>query len=183
MNNSAHDRDRAGGTAGGAVFVVGGSAAFSSVLPENSFLGNAPFDCGTASGGSIDGNCFAPVPLPARVRDAADGSTIELAAGTFAWESQVTCTGKTITIRGAGKDSTVLDAGGVERFFILERGCVLMLRDVSLRNGNGAGGGAIFAKSDSSLDARNVEFKNNVASGPVRTRTAVSPHRCRRCRH
>jgi hypothetical protein len=75
----------------------------------------------------------------------------------------------------------VLDAGGARRFFMLNSGCTLVLRALSMRNGKASGsgddrhGGAIYAKSGSTLDARDVEFKDNSASGGVRPRSAAPP--------
>jgi hypothetical protein len=102
-----------------------------------------------------------------------------MGAGTHAWSSEVTCAGKTITLAGAGKGATILDAGGARRFFTLNSGCTLVLRALSLRNGKTSGsgwdsyGGAILAKSGSTLSARDVEFKGNSASNAVRPRSAA----------
>jgi hypothetical protein len=105
------------------------------------------------------------------INSAADGATIELAAGLFEWKSEVTCVGKTLTLTGAGKGATVLDAGGARRFFRLNSGCTLVLRALSLRNGKraatvgpGSHSGAIYANSGSTLSARDVEFKDNSAT-------------------
>jgi hypothetical protein len=53
----------------------------------------------------------------------------------------VTCSGKTITLTGAGAGVTILDAGAVRRFFTLNNGCKLVLRSLSLRTGNRGGSG------------------------------------------
>jgi hypothetical protein len=143
-------------------------------------------DC-TNSGKNTPAPTAAPTAAPwagsdlaADVGRMADGATINLAAGTFAWKSQVACNGKTLTLTGAGKTATVLDAGGARRFFSLGSGCSLSLRGMTLHNGKSSGsdlnsfGGAINVKDGASLDARDVEFKDN--SAPVR---AAPPHGCR----
>jgi hypothetical protein len=131
----------------------------------------------------------------------ADGATINLAAGTFAWTNLVTCTGKTLTITGAGKGATVLDRGvGVplsslpawdrgetarvrsqwttamwsRQFFKLGTGCTLILNGLSMRNGQHNHGGAIWLTPGSKLDARDVEFKDNTGSD-VRHFRAAAP--------
>jgi len=108
--------------------------------------------------------------LAADVALMTDGATINLAAGTFAWTSQVRCTGKTLTLTGAGKGATILDAGLARTFFFLDSGCTLVLSKLSMRNGNSGGGwpfdrgGAIYAQYGSTLHASDVEFKGNFAS-------------------
>lgn len=103
----------------------------------------------------------------------ADGDTINLAAGTFAWTKTITCgyfVTKTITITGAGKGQTVLDAQSARTHIFMGKGCNLVLRDLTLANGRSSGnghgqyGGAIRAFSDTTIDATNVEFKNNEAT-------------------
>jgi hypothetical protein len=100
------------------------------------------------------------------VSGASDGAKFVLGASTVTWASEVSCSGKTLTITGAGKGATVLDAGEARRFFELGSGCTLMLNGLSLRNGNGLSlrnGGAIYANRGSTLNARDVEFKDNSA--------------------
>jgi hypothetical protein len=149
---------------GGAVYVNGGSAAFSSALPANRFSANAPYDCGTVRDGSISGTCKVPTDVALAVRSAADGSTVELAAGTHMWGSLVECSSKTIIVVGAGKGATILDAGNARQFFNLLSGCKLVLRNLSLRNGKTGGyAGAIIVRSGATLEASFVEFKDNKA--------------------
>jgi hypothetical protein len=120
--------------------------------------------------------------LASDVEAMADGATIHLAAGTYAWKSYqnqdakdrgipngegicLGCDGKskTITLIGAGKGATVLDAGGARRFCKIKGG-TLVLRDLSMVNADHYGsGGAFNLRSGTFLDARNVEFKDNVA--------------------
>jgi hypothetical protein len=159
-------------------------------------------DC-TDSGKNTAAPTPAPTPPPTPVvwagsdlaADVAlmtDGATINLAAGNFAWTSEVTCSGKTLTLTGAGKSATVLDAGGARRFFTLIKGCTLILSKMSLRNGktnaNHEFGGAIYVKCEShkgalcigssTLDARDMEFKDNFAGYVRHSRaTALPPPR------
>jgi hypothetical protein len=148
-------------------------------------------DC-TDSGKNTAAPTPAPTPPPTPVvwagsdlaADVAlmtDGATINLAAGNFAWTSDVTCAGKTLTLTGAGKGATVLDAGGVRRFFTLNSGCTLVLSKLSLRNGkvkDNQYGAAILANSGSTLDARDMEFKDNSAGYVRHSRaTALPPPR------
>jgi len=123
-----------------------------------------------------DGQCT-HVGVALDVAQMRHGATINLAAGTFAWKREVACNGKTITLVGAGKGATILDAGGARRFFTLGSGCTLVLRGLSLRNGKASGsfpangaGGAILVNSGGTLSARDVEFKGNSATwgGAVR---------------
>jgi hypothetical protein len=106
-------------------------------------------DC-TDSGKNTAAPTAAPTPAPARLplwkgadvaadaQDAADGATINLMAGTFVWSRTVVPIGKTLTITGAGKGVTILDAGNVRRFFGSESNAMtLVLCDLTLENGNG----------------------------------------------
>jgi hypothetical protein len=130
------------------------------------------------------------------VSGAADGAEFWLAASTVVWGSKVTCNGKTVTIVGAGKGTTVLDAGWPARaaanrspiawpggsypFFSLSSGCTLVLRSLSMQNGKSDFyGGAISMYDGSTLDARDVEFKGNSAYYVRHTRPAMQPRRSR----
>jgi hypothetical protein len=108
------------------------------------------------------------------VKNMANGANTNLAAGTFVWKSTVNCGHngeQTITLTGAGKDKTVLDAQSLRTHFVLGHGCNLVLRDLALHNGKSSGsghgqyGGAIRAMDTVTIDATNVEFKNNEAVG------------------
>jgi hypothetical protein len=124
-----------------------------------------------------------PTPsLATRVSSAADGVTIDLAAGTHAWASDVACN-KTVTVTGAGKGVTVLDAGNAGRFFTLLGSCTLTLKHLSLRNGKAThNGGAISIGENVSphksgtLIAIDVEFKDNSGS-QVQRAAPMPPHR------
>ena len=104
--------------------------------------------------------------LAEHVASAADGAVIRLGASTYEWKRQVTCggdgkDGKTITLIGVGKGTTVLDArGGAYRFFWWYGPCKLTLSAISLVNG---GAGALYLWGGASVSATNVEFKNNEA--------------------
>jgi hypothetical protein len=105
------------------------------------------------------------------VSSASDGAEFRVGAATITWTSDVVCS-KTVTVTGAGKGVTILDAGSARRFFSLQSGCALTLKYLSLRNGKPLGrpyGGAINVggginvgdpPGQSSLDATGVEFKD-----------------------
>ena len=145
-------------------------------------------DCYKYPNGTIIGSCSNPTPptpsptpgsasvpwsgsdLASDVRGASDGAEFWLGAVTITWASDVACN-KAVTVVGAGKGVTVLDAGNARRFFSMESGCALTLKHLSLHNGAGRPhngkasgyGGAIKAASGSTLYATSVEFKDNSA--------------------
>jgi hypothetical protein len=93
---------------------------------------------------------------------------ISFGAGTHMWVEEVVCGAgiarQAVTAVGAGVGVTILDAGAARRFFTLNSGCNLVLKDLTLRNGVG---GAVYVKAGSTLGMDNVALQDNVeaASG------------------
>lgn len=110
--------------------------------------------------------------LRAAVMDAnalAGADTITLGAGVFtmslpgrgenaALTGDIDITGN-LTIDGAGAGQTILDAALLDRFFHVLAGKTLTLRNVTIRNGREASGGAI--QNDGTLVLENVDFTGN----------------------
>jgi hypothetical protein len=131
----------------------------------------------------------------AQLNAAVGDVTLTIGAGTFAWSQLVECTGsKTITINGAGKDLTILDAEGMDAadligkteattastahsvsrtdaghgFFWVKGTCTLKLNDLTLTRGRDGSGGAIqqhYADRYSKIEATNVKFLDNISGG------------------
>jgi hypothetical protein len=121
--------------------------------------------------------CPSGSDLAAAVSVAADGAEFVLPGrGVITWASQVTCAGKTLTLTGAGKGATILDAGGARKFFTLINGCTLVLRKLSMRNGKAGYYGGAISGQGSTLHASDVEFKDNSAYF-VRYSRATARHR------
>jgi predicted outer membrane repeat protein len=141
---------------------TGGCKQFESKLAGKHVEGGG--DC-TDSG--KDPTFWTGADLAAHVQHTTSTEPIHLASGTFAWSSEVSCTtSRTITLNGAGKGVTILDANKAHRFFTLSNGCSLILNDLTMINGEGgvAGGGAIMMPGTANLDATDVEFKDNKAT-------------------
>ena len=170
----------------------------------------------TQHGGDCTDSGLNPPPSNIEINNAADGAVITLPAGTHKWDNEVHCRGKTITVEGAGKGVTIIDAArqdtpdasgkytprylahpdlnsatnwgrddtsGSSRHFTVDAGCKLILKGVTLINGNmrqGSSafpvGGSILVNHDGRLEATDVEFKDNYAyvrAHPLRTPPAA----------
>ena len=97
--------------------------------------------------------------LPALVMDAADGVSIVLCNGTFAWTTRLKCSGKAISVTGHSRDGTILDAQNLmTHHFTLHAGCNLTLSSLSLVNSKA---GAVNVRSGSRIIATDVAFRDN----------------------
>jgi hypothetical protein len=73
--------------------------------------------------------------LQAAIDAAPAGSTLALCAGAWNLVSQVTIR-KNLTLTGAGAGQTILDGGGTTRVMVVNEGNTVMLRDMTIRNGD-----------------------------------------------
>lgn len=102
--------------------------------------------------------------------DAAAGAspTVHMAAGTYDQDNGgvstdygITIT-KDVTIQGAGKDQTFIDAGSNDRIFSIDNGYTVTLKDLTILNGLQGLGGAI--SNEGTLILINCNFKDNTAA-------------------
>ena len=70
----------------------------------------------------------------ADIDNAVDGAIITLSAGNYTWSNEKTIT-KTITIQGAGQDSTILDRKTGGRFFTVNSGGHVTVKHLTLTGG------------------------------------------------
>ena len=73
----------------------------------------------------------------------AASDTIVLGAGTFTWLTEQTIASKNVTIVGAGASSTIIDAQGTTRLFMISSGGHVAVKNVTI-----TGGKAVRAESD-----------------------------------
>lgn len=77
--------------------------------------------------------------IGAAVAAAADGTGIEVCAGTYAERFEVA--GKAVAIRGAGAETTIIDGGGAGSVVAIRAGAAAKLEGLTIRNGRTTGGG------------------------------------------
>ena len=70
---------------------------------------------------------------------AADGTGIEVCAGTYTERFGVA--GKAVAIRGAGRDTTIIDGGGAGPVIAIQTGAAASLEGLTIRGGRSVGGG------------------------------------------
>ncbi|HML05926.1 MAG TPA: right-handed parallel beta-helix repeat-containing protein [Methanobacterium sp.] len=95
--------------------------------------------------------------------------TVHLAEGTY--NKSISSSSKdygiqidrNVTIIGSGKDRTIIDALGDNNMFYVPPDFVLTIKDLTMRNGNQEGGGAIF--NIGTCTVTNCAFENNEAGG------------------
>lgn len=94
---------------------------------------------------------------------ASSGDSIQLGAETFL-EQNVLILNKNLTLRGAGSELTVVDAGGVDRVFGIF-GSEVLLGDMTIRNGNRTPGGGIYSGgADTVVTLENCVLRDNVSA-------------------
>ena len=95
---------------------------------------------------------------------AKNGDTINIAAGTYSITSALYIEAS-ITIRGAGRDTTILDGGGSSRIFFVEApsGSTVAIDGLTFHNGSASLGGALYVSSGA-VTVEDCDFKNNAAS-------------------
>lgn len=98
------------------------------------------------------------------------GGTVNLAAGTYDQDNGGVSTdyginiAKDLTIQGAGKDQTFIDAMGLDRIFRIDNGYTVTLKDLTIMNGDTSGkGGAVKVRPGSTLNIINCNFIDNTA--------------------
>ena len=114
-------------------------------------------------------DCLTPelacLTLGAAITKAPAGSTISIAVGTY-YESNLILS-KDLTLIGAARKDTTIDAFDRGRIFTVEPGATVMLRNLTLQNGVAESGGAIYNKGK--LTLVEVDVYNNSAQGHVGT--------------
>ncbi|MFC1464965.1 MAG: choice-of-anchor Q domain-containing protein [Candidatus Brachytrichaceae bacterium NZ_4S206] len=77
----------------------------------------------------------------------------------------ISSTGGTVTLQGAGAGTTIIDGGGIDRVLHLIRSdSTLIVRDVTIRNGQLTDASGAGILSWGALELRNVIIENNIAS-------------------
>ena len=95
--------------------------------------------------------------------------TVYLSKGTFNINKDTNHTdyginiNKNVTIQGAGSNKTIIDAKGLNNVFTIQNANVI-IRDLTIENGNSLNGGAITNLYGSSLTIINCTFINNTAT-------------------
>jgi len=122
--------------------------------------------------------------IQAAMNAASSGDTVHVCAGTYSISTRLEIT-KTLTLRGAGAASTILDGGGTTQILIVQDASIddnvngdeitATVESLSFINGyaqnvNGTEcgdgnrcGGAIFVENESRINISSVHFKNNKA--------------------
>lgn len=131
----------------------------------------APSDgvCSTAEGTcTLRAALGATNPAPASGGTAAPPTvTVTLPAGTIqlVGKALAAADGATVTVTGAGRDATVIDASEVERAFDVTGGA-LTLADLTITGGtNPVDGGAVVAARDSAVTLRSVTVQDASSEG------------------
>ncbi|MFM8625886.1 MAG: choice-of-anchor Q domain-containing protein [Actinomycetota bacterium] len=122
--------------------------------------------------------------IQAAMNAASSGDVVHVCAGTYSISTRLEIT-KTLTLRGAGASSTILDGGGATQILIVQDASIddnvngdeitATVESLSFINGyaqdvNGTEcgdgnrcGGAIFVENESRINISSVHFKNNKA--------------------
>ncbi|MDO8869511.1 MAG: hypothetical protein Q7V10_02050 [Methanobacteriaceae archaeon] len=104
------------------------------------------------------------------IHNVAENGVVTLAAGTYnksgpgdSKDVNIKIS-KNLTLQGAGKDSTIIDALGNSQIFDIDYDLTVVIKDITFKNGKlSNSGGAI--SSDATLTVQNCAFINNEAVG------------------
>lgn len=121
------------------------------------------------------------------IHNVAENGVVSLAAGTYnkygAGDSKDVNIkiSKNLTLQGAGKDLTIIDALGNSQIFDIDYDLTVVIKDITFKNGKLANsGGAI--SSDATLTVQNCAFINNEAvddgGGALFTHTTLNVINC-----
>ncbi len=129
-------------------------------------LGQTWYVAAGADPSVADGSAALPyASIQLAITVAADGDTIAIGPGTFA-EFDI-AVDRRLTIRGAGKDATIIDAQSQGRGFQFQPGALTFaVKDLTIthaRSGDSAYGGAMHVNNVLWGEVRNVRFLDNVA--------------------
>lgn len=98
------------------------------------------------------------------------GTTVHLAAGTYdenngaiSRDYGINIDNTELTIQGAGKAQTFIDAGGFDRIFRIADGKTVTIKDLTFLNGDSSKGGAIKVRPGATLNVINCNFMDNTA--------------------
>ena len=102
---------------------------------------------------------------------------IDILTGTYILTSHIVVD-KNLSIRGAGKTQTIIDASGVSRHFdITNLANDVTISDLTMQNGLELDGGAISCSGCNNLTLRRIKAVNNIASRfiPMAQRSRYNP--------
>ncbi len=103
------------------------------------------------------------------IDNATPGATVNLAAGTYNQDNGGCSTDyginiqKDLTIQGAGKEVTFIDAMSLDRIFRIADGYIVTIKDLTFLNGDASKGGAIKVRPGATLNLINCNFMDNIA--------------------
>jgi predicted outer membrane repeat protein len=122
---------------------------------------------GDDSGQGTDTDPFKTISVG--IENVGDSGTVHLTAGTFdAYDGNANKDydiniDKDLTIQGAGKEQTFIDANSMERIFRIADGYTVTIKDLTLMNGDASKGGAIKVRPGATLNVINCNFMDNTA--------------------
>lgn len=144
-----------------AVAIAG--TGYSPAPPDNVYI--SPTGSDTTGTGAVD----KPYQTIMKGINSVDNAgTVHLAKGTYNKHKSDTTKDydisidKDVTISGAGKDKTFIDAKGLETIFTIDNFNKVTIQDLTLMNGNSLDvGSAVLVGYDSQLNIKNCNLKNN----------------------
>ncbi|MFN8545266.1 MAG: hypothetical protein U0807_13815 [Candidatus Binatia bacterium] len=152
-----------------AAVLLSRGAAVSDAPPAVSFVVDAADDVSDAAPG--DGACAtaaATCTLRAAIEEAVAGggaSTIELPAGQYVLGTALDVAGGTVTVRGAGRATTIVDGASGTRVLEVRGGAGLVLQGLTITNGAAAQEGGAIGAYDATLDLDAVTVSTSAADG------------------
>ena len=108
----------------------------------------------TATASEVASTCIGD--LATCVATAADGATIKIATGTYAWSTEVAVRNKRVTIVGGGKDLTILDRNQGGRLFTVASGGRVTLKRLTVMQAKVRPAACVFLRYCVALGSRVV---------------------------
>jgi peptidoglycan/xylan/chitin deacetylase (PgdA/CDA1 family)/methionine-rich copper-binding protein CopC len=151
------------------IFFIGIILAFSSVSTLQTSNAASTVSVNTTGNDANTGTAISPYQtISTGINKVADKGTVKLSKGTFNLNKGTGHTdygiviSKNVTIQGSGSTNTIIDAKGISSIFAIQNSNVI-IRDLTIKNGESLNGGAITNNAGSKLTLINCIIVNNVA--------------------
>ncbi|HSO26280.1 MAG TPA: hypothetical protein VLR54_06655, partial [Methanobacteriaceae archaeon] len=97
-----------------------------------------------------------------------DGGIVNIADGLYSGENNANITiEKNMTIKGQSREGTIINGSNSAQIFLIKSNITVIIQNLTITNGNGSSGGAIYNDGTLSLSEASFTFNNAVFGGAI----------------